>query len=112
MFTTAYTTAPIVVLGGQTNNNSSLRSAYSLKNITQNTFEYKIVPWVYLSNPTITNKEYVPMTSAVSGKGTWGNLPYEADKVQNVTGTWKTVTFTQTFAIPPVIIVTPATAMT
>ena len=102
---------PIIVFGGQSNENRAVRTTVALPLVNKDWAYFKIAPWLYQSNPQFSTvkPETLPyIVVAQSGHSQWGTLPTEAGTVSKVTRTWKAVSFKSPFSTVPAVFVNPA----
>lgn len=106
-FESPYQSTPVVVFGGQTNNNRMMRmSANGLVNSVNATyFQYKLPVWTYQKANELLMPESVPFITARAGNYKWGDLALEAGVVQNIRNEWVDVTFKVPFDEVPVVLV-------
>ncbi|BCU78370.1 hypothetical protein llg_30850 [Luteolibacter sp. LG18] len=100
-FTTAFSAAPVVVLGTPTNADAAGFAA-RVRNVTATGFEYQIDEWDYLDGvhgqETLNYLAIEPGTHTIDGK-TW-----QAGRTTGVTRTAQTVTLASGFSASPVVL--------
>jgi hypothetical protein len=111
LFSQPFSEKPVVVFGGQSHENKTLRSTVAISLVDETKADFYISPWKYISSPSISKPETLPYIVAKKGNSQWGDLNTETGSVSNVNDTWKAVTFNQPFETIPVVFVTSPSIM-
>ena len=107
-FLKEYPAPPVVVLGVPTYRNRQPLTV-RLNNVDSNAFAFAIRSWDYQLSPTLAYADTIAMMSIPAGHYEWGEVAFEASRVENVGSSWTHVDFAQPFASVPVVIPTQTT---
>ncbi|WP_035614510.1 DUF1800 family protein [Haloferula sp. BvORR071] len=100
-FTTAFPTAPVVVLGTPTNADAAGFAA-RVRNVTATGFEYQIDEWDYLDG--VHGQETLNYLAIEAGTHTIDGKTWQAGRTSGVTRTTQTVTLGSGFSAAPVVL--------
>jgi hypothetical protein len=112
-FKKSFTSAPVIILGAVTNNNSSVLLTPRAKMISSTTrANVQLAPWAYQKVTTLTKEDNIPYLILSAGDYNFGGLAATAGKRDTVSSVWKPVVFNTPFDTIPVVFASQSQATT